>query len=123
METHKRILGIVFIVTGTIQVLIFGIASLIFATLLPMIIEEAGDGAWALEWLLDYGQIIASFIIFVFCIPSIIAGIGLVTNKRWAMLLALIVGCFKLFSFPIGTIIGVYTIWVYSEDQKQIKTN
>ena len=29
-----------------------------------------------------------------------------------------VLGCFKLFSFPLGTALGVYTIWVYSEDHK-----
>ncbi|MEI9921190.1 MAG: hypothetical protein WDO14_20705 [Bacteroidota bacterium] len=31
---------------------------------------------------------------------------------------ALIVGCLKLISFPIGTIIGIYSIWIFAEDQR-----
>jgi hypothetical protein len=124
METHKKILGILFIVTGTLQVLIFAILSILFSTLFPLIIEEAnGDGVWVLEWIRNFGQAIAGVLIFIFSIPSIITGIGLLNKQKWAMVLALILGCFKLFSFPIGTVIGVYTIWVYAEDQKQIKTS
>jgi hypothetical protein len=43
----------------------------------------------------------------------------LLNEKSWAMTLLLVLGCFKLFSFPIGTAIGIYTIWVYSESHKQ----
>jgi hypothetical protein len=39
-------------------------------------------------------------------------------NKSWALTLLLVLGCFKLFSFPIGTAIGIYTIYVYSESNK-----
>lgn len=51
-------------------------------------------------------------------IPSIIAGIGLLNKQRWALTMALILGCLKLLSFPIGTAIGVYSIWVYAENSR-----
>jgi hypothetical protein len=125
METHKRVLGVLFVVTGVFQVLVFAILSILFSTLFPLIIEnaEGQDAVWVLEWIQRFGQAIAGVLIFIFAIPSIIAGIGLLNKQKWAMVLALIIGCFKLFSFPIGTIIGVYTVWVYAEDQKQIKTS
>lgn len=122
METHKRVLGILFIVTGVLQILVLTFITAIVSSLFPFIMDEAGDGAWALQWVQSFGRIIAFSIIVVFSIPSVIAGIGLLNRQRWALTLALILGCFKLFSFPIGTIIGIYTIWVFAEDQKQVKT-
>ena len=123
MDTHKRVLGILFTVTGILQIMVFSILSLIFATLFPLIIEQADqDATWILEWVSRFGQLLGLLLIFFFAIPSVIAGIGLLNKQRWAMTLALVLGCFKLFSFPIGTVIGIYTIWVYAEDQKQTKT-
>jgi hypothetical protein len=123
MDTHKRVLGILYIVTGILQVLVFSIISILFATLFPFIIEEADpDGVWILEWVSHFGQLLGWILIFVFAVPSIIAGIGLLSKQRWALTVALVLGCFKLFSFPIGTVIGIYTIWVFAEDQKQFKT-
>ena len=61
------------------------------------------------------------WIIIIFSVPSLIAGIGLLNKASWAMTLALILGCLKLISFPIGTAIGVYAIWIYLEDQKAVK--
>jgi len=123
METHKRVLGILFTVTGILQIMAFTILSLIFSTLFPLIIEQADqDARWILEWVSRFGQLLGVLLIFFFSIPTVIAGIGLLNKQRWAMTLALILGCLKLFSFPIGTVIGIYTIWVFAEDQKQVKT-
>jgi hypothetical protein len=124
MDTHKRILGILFIISGVFQLIGFLIVSVFFSTFFPFIIEEArGEGVWVLEWIQHFGQIIGYTLIIFSAIPCLIAGAGLLNKQRWALVLALILGCFKLFSFPIGTAIGVYAIWVYIEDQKQIKTN
>ena len=49
---------------------------------------------------------------------AIIGGISLLNGKSWALTLLLVLGCFKLFSFPFGTALGIYTIWVYAEDKK-----
>jgi hypothetical protein len=122
METHKRVLGILYIVTGVFQILLLSFLSTLLSTLFPMLIERAGEGAWALQWVSSLGGTIAFALIVVFAIPSLIAGVGILNNKSWALVLALILGCFKLFSFPIGTIIGIYTIWVFSEHQKLTKT-
>jgi hypothetical protein len=120
MESHKRILAILYIISGALQIIVMLIISSFISIFMPYLAEQAGsEGAWVFEWLVPFIQIIAFIIISLFSIPSIIGGIGLINNKSWAMILVLILGCFKLFSFPIGTAIGIYTIWVYSENNKQ----
>jgi len=47
----------------------------------------------------------------------LIGGIGLLKKKPWARILVLIVGCVRLFVFPIGTALGVYSIWVLTKDE------
>jgi hypothetical protein len=64
-------------------------------------------------------KVLPAIIIFFFSLPTIVAGIGLLYKQHWALILALILGCFKLFSFPFGTALGVYTIWIYAEDTKR----
>jgi hypothetical protein len=123
MDTHKRVLGILYVVTGILQMLVFFFISILFATLFPLIIAQADqDATWILEWISRFGQLLGWVLLLIFAIPSVVAGIGLLNNQRWALTTALILGCFKLFSFPIGTVIGIYTIWVFAEDQKQVKT-
>lgn len=119
MDSHKRILGIIFIVSGIL--LLFGmmILSMFFSLLIPWIAETAGsDEQWVFAWLVPFIRAVGFFICLFIALPSLIAGWGLLNNRPWAMILALIVGCLRLFSFPIGTIIGIYTIWVFVEDNR-----
>ncbi len=50
-------------------------------------------------------------------IPNLIAGIGLLKQKGWARLLAIILAILALPSFPIGTAVGVYTVCVLTQKQ------
>lgn len=123
MENHKKILGILYIVSGALTMLvIFGI-SLLATTIMALVAHETDPGDAAIvELVARIIQVLPFIIMIFFAIPSMIAGIGLLYKQSWAMILALILGCFKLFSFPIGTALGVYTIWVYAEDNKQAKS-
>jgi hypothetical protein len=58
--------------------------------------------------------IIANVLIIFFAVislPGIIAGIGLFKRKEWARILTLIISVLNLFNFPLGTAVGVYSIW------------
>ena len=72
-------------------------------------------------------SIIANILITMFAIlsiPGIIAGIGLFKRKEWARILTLILSVLHLLSFPIGTAVGVYSIWalVQPENVEAFKT-
>ena len=49
-------------------------------------------------------------------IPGLIAGIGLLARKSWARVLGVIVSVFGLLSFPFGTLVGIYAIFVLAQD-------
>lgn len=120
MEVHKRILAILYIISGSFQILGMVIASAFISMILPFIINEASPEAqWIFIWIVPFIKAIAVVVIILFAIPAIIGGIALLNNKNWALTLLLVLGCFKLFSFPIGTAIGIYTIWVYSQNHQQ----
>jgi hypothetical protein len=119
MEVHKRILAILYIISGSLQILGMLFVTAFISTFIPLIMDEAGpDAQWVFVWLVPFIRIVAVVVILFFSIPSIIGGVALLNNKSWALTLLLILGCFKLFSFPIGTAIGIYTIYVYSENHK-----
>lgn len=119
METHKRILSILYLISGALY-LLFGILALsIISTLFPVIIEEAGKDAWVLTFIMQFANYIIGAILIFLVVPSFIGAIGVMTDKKWGMTLLLVLGCLKLFNFPVGTALGIYTIWVYVEDQKK----
>jgi len=55
-------------------------------------------------------------IIIVFCvltsIPSIVGGIFLLKHKEWSRILVIVVSFIDLINFPIGTALGIYSLWV-----------
>lgn len=60
-------------------------------------------------------SIVATFVFGVMMalsLPGILAGWGLLKRKSWARILTIVLGVLNLTSFPIGTIVGVYSLWV-----------
>lgn len=47
-----------------------------------------------------------------FSIAGLFAGIGLMARSPWARMLAIVIGCINLVHFPVGTALGIYTLWV-----------
>lgn len=122
MDRHKKILGIIYIISAAMQVILILFLGAFFSAIFAFAKSEADpEGQRILELIAGLLRYLPAILVIFMTIPSLIAGIGLLARQQWAMIVALILGCFKLFSFPIGTAIGIYTIWVYSEDQRQSK--
>ena len=47
-----------------------------------------------------------------FAIAGLIAGGGLLAHSPWARVLTIVLGCISIIHFPLGTALGVYTLWV-----------
>ena len=115
MDTHVRILGwlwIIFGVLGTLGALCLGVTI-------------AGSG-FISE---DETAILVTSIVALVCgslfflenALNIIAGVGLLKYKSWGRILAIILGIINLFGFPIGTALGIYTLWaMFNEETKQL---
>ncbi len=50
--------------------------------------------------------------ILAFSAIGLIGGIGLLNREPWARTLTLIAGFLELLNVPLGTALGIYTIWV-----------
>ena len=61
------------------------------------------------------GPAVAGFFALI-SVPDIIGGIGLLKRKNWARILVLILSCIGLLNIPIGTAVGIYSIWVLVHD-------
>jgi len=117
MESHKRILGILYLVWGLLTLLlVFGINVFISFMMFHTNTRELDLP----EMMMVEGivRVIMGFVLLVISLPSIIGGIGMLYDKKWAFTIILIVGIFSLMSFPMGTAIGVYTLWAYFKDQE-----
>ena len=119
MEQHKKVLGILFVVMASIQILVMVLLGLLFTTIFTFAIGQADPSEQAtLELVMNILRYVPLVVIIFVATPGLIAGIGLLSKKSWGMVLALIVGIINIFSFPFGTAIGIYTIWIFAEERR-----
>ena len=118
MKTHVNVVGLIDVITGGLFTIL---AVLVSAGLLVFAPAFNGAPPWSPE---DATVIVAvalaiSSLFLVIGIPSLIAGVGLLKQKGWARTLAIIVAILALASFPIGTAVGIYTLWVLTRKETE----
>jgi len=55
--------------------------------------------------------------LLIFSIIGLIAAIGVLKKKEWGRITMLVMSFFNLIRIPLGTILGVYTIWALLNDE------
>lgn len=50
--------------------------------------------------------------VLLLSLPELIGGLGLLKMRSWGRILVIIVSIIGLIQFPLGTAIGIYSIWV-----------
>ena len=111
METHIKVLGWLYIISGII--------GLITAACLGIIMIGGGiifQGDVAIRATTIVAIVLGLFLLIVSS-PGIIAGWGLLQYRPWARILAIILGILNLPGIPVGTLIGIYTLIVLLDDR------
>ena len=107
MNTHVKIVGWLSIVSGVLTILtaVIGLVALNLRGDIPnprdAMLVTAGSVCFFLP------VIIASFA----------AGFGLLNLENWARVVAIVLAILSLVLFPIGALIGGYTLWVMFNDE------
>lgn len=111
IEKHITLVGVFHIVYHALGVLV-GILLFVVMAFIGNMVDD--PEAMRILWL--FGTFFATFLI-VLSVPGIIGGVWLLKRKEWARILTLIVGALGLVDIPLGTALGVYTIWVLIQDE------
>jgi hypothetical protein len=106
MRDHVRILAWCFIAYSSIIVLV--------GMCIGGIVLFGGAISGDQEAIFITGAVGAGIALFLIIIslPGILAGIGLLKMQPWGRIVAIVVGVLHILSFPFGTALGVYTLWV-----------
>jgi apolipoprotein N-acyltransferase len=111
MEKHINIVAAIRIAFSILH-LIIGIVGFI-------LLQAAGNFANDQE--ATFVLAIIANVVLIFCIvcsiPGLIAGFGLLKHKEWARILTLILSVLDLLNFPLGTAVGVYSIWALTNNE------
>jgi hypothetical protein len=113
MRQHIDILGWLYVAFGALGVLA---AFFVFAVIggAGLLTRDAGAAALVA----GLGFFIAIFVA-VLSLPNIICGWGLLKRKSWSRVLAIVLGCLHLISFPFGTAVGIYSLWALTQPEAQ----
>jgi hypothetical protein len=62
-------------------------------------------------WIGGFWPIIAVATVFAAAL-ALVAGFGLLNRRPWGRVVAIIAAILALLKFPLGTALGIYTLWV-----------
>lgn len=111
METQVKVLGWLYI--------IFGIIGIISAACIGILIISGGliSGDDVAIRVTTIVAVVLGLFLFIVSAPGIIAGWGLLQYRPWSRILSIILGILNLFGFPVGTLLGIYTLIVLLDDR------
>ena len=113
MQSHVRALAILHIIFGGLGVLTAIFLMALFGGITGIIgLNASGDDARvAIPLVGGIGALVVMFTAML-SLPSIIAGVGLLSYRPWARTLTIVLSVFLLIHFPFGTALGFYGFWV-----------
>ena len=115
VREHVRLVGILWMAYSALHVVagvvVIVVAQVIFGSVHGVIHIPNGPPPEVTVWLRPLISFIG-WMILAKAAAGFIAGWGLLQRQDWARTVALVVAFIALLSVPIGTALGIYTLWV-----------
>jgi hypothetical protein len=117
MKNHLKILGVFYLAFGLLGIVIAGLffnvktGHLVLPGMMSMFANAHG-----------YVSVMA-LIFALESVPALVTGFALLKRQLWAKMSALVLGFLSLFIIPLGTALGLYTLWVLINDQTLSESN
>jgi hypothetical protein len=118
VQRNLQTLGILWCVLGVYRV-VSGLIGILF--LRAFTTHNFGDDRWMFGghlhgpfmpmWIGGFWPIIAVATVFAAAL-ALVAGFGLLNRRPWGRVVAIIAAILALLKFPLGTALGIYTLWV-----------
>lgn len=113
MNTHVKILGALYLAVSALSLLaaLFILLAAGGAAGIVGTAADPGDAAVAIPIIGLAGSAVA-LVLLVLALPGLAAGWGLLSYKPWSRVLGIVLSVLNLLNFPIGTVLGIYGLWV-----------
>lgn len=121
MRTHIKVVGIVNIVLGALGV-IGSIVGVLFGTVGSFGALFGGQVFGAVAGVV--GTVVFGIIFGCLAFVRMTAGFGILKGAQWARFTIILISALSLLSFPIGTVFGIYSLWVLlnADGQREFST-
>jgi hypothetical protein len=111
VQRNLQVLSILWLVCVSLEILA-GVVLFVVANALFGIAMHMNGGAGGAEPFVHTILTIVGTAVGVKGILSIVAGWGLLQRETWARALTIVMGFLGILHIPLGTALGIYTIWV-----------
>ena len=113
MQTHVKVLGVVYLAVGACMLLAAVFLALTMGSVAGIVgaTAEPQDAAVAIPILGLAGTALAAML-GIFALPSLITGYGLLYYKPWSRIVGIVLSAVSLINIPLGTVVGAYGLWV-----------
>jgi hypothetical protein len=122
MNTHVKVLGVLYIAVNALSLLGALFLMLVFggAASIVGVTADPSDAAVAIPVLGIAGTAIITLLLCL-SLPGLIAGWGLLKLQSWARILTIVLSVLNLIFFPFGTALGIYGLWVlFNRDTERL---
>ena len=114
---HAQMLGILWVAYSALLLVVGMFMIVVFQHILPGILryeppQQQGPPPQVVFDLLRPLMHVVALLILVKAAAGIAAGIGVLQRAHWSRMLTLVLACVSLLSFPFGSALGVYSLWV-----------
>lgn len=114
---HNKLLSIFFLIHGALQVFGVVVAIIFLSYIANTVATSRVEGGGNVAALIVGGIIGVVIAAFLFVIPPLVAGYGMLKGKSWARMAGMVAGGISLIGFPLGTALGVYALWFLTNDE------
>lgn len=111
MDIHTRIVAVLHIVLGALGMAVPLFMSLVLGGFAAFMHDTQLPG-----FVLGLGAMFLGFFMLV-ALVDVIAGVALLKGSRGARVFVIVISALGLFSFPVGTLIGAYSLWALLRKQ------
>jgi hypothetical protein len=117
VQRHLRTVATLWTINGILRLVGAGSLMVFGSVFLPFFRGWRGPGAWpmggwGLDGFLSRGVFSAGVVLAMFGVLHLVLAWGLFERESWARMLGLALGFLALLRFPLGTALGIYTLWV-----------
>jgi hypothetical protein len=118
VRRNLHVLGVLWIAIGALRLIEVSWIWVVGHTFLPGLAGGFGSdaspfsGRFPIEGIAWSGLAFAGFWMAALAVCEVVIGWGLLERQPWARVFGLVVGFLLLLRFPLGTALGIYTLWV-----------
>ncbi len=124
MEKHIKLVAVLNIVYRCVTILgsvVLFILAAVFGRIMDFVERRgdlhADDIPREILDIVPFILVVIGAIMIVVSIVAIIGSVGVLRRKEWGRIVLIVVSFFNLMHVPLGTVLGVYSLWVLFNDE------